>query len=93
MTGGEDGFRVPAGWRGDQTAIERDYRFADFPQAIGFVVEAAPWCEVANHHPEWSNVWNLVRVRLTTHDAGRVTEKDLALARRLDAIAATRGIE
>ncbi len=81
---------IPEGWNGDATAIERIYRFADFPQAIGFMMEAATWCEAANHHPEWSNVWNRVAVRLTTHDAGGVTEKDIALARRFDAIFATR---
>jgi 4a-hydroxytetrahydrobiopterin dehydratase len=83
---------TPTGWSGDGTAIERIYRFADFPQAIGFMMEAAPWCEAAGHHPEWSNVWNRVAVRLTTHDAGGVTEKDIALAGRFDAIYASRRI-
>jgi 4a-hydroxytetrahydrobiopterin dehydratase len=75
----------PLGWSGDEVRIGRTYRFASFPQAISFMVEVSFFCERADHHPEWRNVYDRVSVELTTHDAGRVTEKDLALARHMDA--------
>ena len=77
---------IPAGWTGDDAKIARSYKFQSFSQAIAFMVEASFYCERADHHPEWTNVYNRVSVELTTHDAGRVTEKDLALAAHLDAV-------
>lgn len=76
----------PPGWSGDADRISRTYRFASFPQAIAFMVEVSFFCESRNHHPDWTNVYSRVAVTLTTHDAGRVTEKDLALARHMDAV-------
>ena len=67
--------------------LHREYRFADFIHAFGFMATAAIAIEKRNHHPEWSNVWNRVTVDLTTHDAGGITEKDTELAVTLDAIA------
>ncbi|TBW34046.1 4a-hydroxytetrahydrobiopterin dehydratase [Siculibacillus lacustris] len=90
MTTKDPNFRPPEGWSGDATAIEREYRFVDFPAAIAFMVAASFRCEAANHHPDWTNVWNRLTVRLSTHDAGRVTDKDLALAAAFDALYATR---
>jgi 4a-hydroxytetrahydrobiopterin dehydratase len=74
------------GWRLDDGAIVRDLRFEGFREAIDFIVRVADLAEEANHHPELTNVYSHVTVRLTTHDAGGVTDKDLALARAIDAV-------
>jgi 4a-hydroxytetrahydrobiopterin dehydratase len=80
-----------AGWRYDAEAraIARTYRFRDFSEAFGFMTRAALAAEKADHHPDWSNSWNRVEIALTTHSAGGVTERDLALAAAMDAIAAS----
>lgn len=79
------------GWRYDEgeRAIRRDYRFADFSAAFAFMARAALAAEKADHHPDWSNSWNKVAVALSTHSAGGVTGKDIALAREMDAFAAS----
>jgi 4a-hydroxytetrahydrobiopterin dehydratase len=59
--------------------------FKDFNHAFAFMTQVALAAEKADHHPEWSNVYNKVRVTLSTHDAGGVTQKDLDLARFVDA--------
>jgi 4a-hydroxytetrahydrobiopterin dehydratase len=76
-------------WRGtsDRDAIVRTFRFADFSAAWGFMSRVALLAEKLDHHPEWSNVYGRVDVLLTTHDAGGVTERDLAMARFMDAAA------
>ncbi len=68
-------------------AIFRSLRFADFNAAFGFMARVAIQAEKADHHPEWSNVWNRVDIVLTTHDAGGVTQRDIDLARFIDAAA------
>jgi 4a-hydroxytetrahydrobiopterin dehydratase len=68
-------------------AIERHFSFADFSAAFGFMARVALLAEAQNHHPNWSNTWNQVTIRLTTHDAGGLTIRDLALARAIDAVA------
>ena len=74
-------------WRADGAdAIARSLTFEDFNAAFGFMTRVAIWADKADHHPEWSNVYNRVDVRLTTHDAGGVTDKDLALARFIDGV-------
>lgn len=81
-------------WRvesGERPAIRRDLKFADFNAAFGFMTRVALWADKADHHPEWSNVYNGVEIVLTTHDAGGVTEKDLALARFIDETAVAMG--
>jgi 4a-hydroxytetrahydrobiopterin dehydratase len=72
-------------------AIVRELRFADFNAAFGFMTRVALMADRLDHHPEWSNVYNRVTVVLTTHDAGGLTDKDLALARFIDAAADTTG--
>ncbi len=73
------------GWARAGDGIERTYLFADFTRAFAWMTRAALLAEKADHHPEWSNVWNKVEIRLTTHDVGGITGKDVALARALDA--------
>ena len=73
----------------DGLAITRKFKFADFQQAFAFMTHVALAAERADHHPEWSNVYNRVDMRLTTHDAGGLTERDFALAAVADAAART----
>jgi 4a-hydroxytetrahydrobiopterin dehydratase len=70
-----------------RSAITRQYVFADFNQAFGFMTRSALVAEKMDHHPEWSNVYRTVTVTLSTHDAGGVTVRDVALARAMDQIA------
>ena len=78
-----------SGWslRGDGLAIERTFRFADFGEAFGFMARVALAAEKADHHPEWSNVWNRVEITLTTHDADGLSARDVALAEAIDTMA------
>lgn len=69
-------------------AIKRRFVFADFSAAFGFMTRVALAAEKIDHHPEWSNVYNRVEVRLTTHDAGGLTERDFKLASMMDRLAA-----
>mgnify|MGYP001600380899 FL=1 len=73
--------RLP-GWalREDGLAIIRTFRFADFAEAFGFMARVAIHAEKADHHPEWFNVYNRVDITLTTHDAGGLSTRDVALA-------------
>ena len=77
------------GWTHDaeRDAIARSFRFADFGEAFAFMTRVALEAEKADHHPDWSNAWNKVDISLTTHSAGGLTANDVALARRIDAIA------
>jgi 4a-hydroxytetrahydrobiopterin dehydratase len=78
--------KIPQGWSGDDKRIAKLFKFNSFAEALGFMVEVGLYCERADHHPEWKNIYNRIWVELTTHDAGRVTEKDLALAAHMDAV-------
>jgi 4a-hydroxytetrahydrobiopterin dehydratase len=78
---------LPA-WQVGEGRLRREFRFADFSEAFGFMSRVALAAEVLGHHPEWSNVWNRVTIELTTHDSGGLTGLDQALAERIDAIAA-----
>ena len=77
-------------WRYDAQAkaIRRCLRFAGFGEAFAFMTRVAIAAEKADHHPDWSNSWNRVEVTLSTHDAGGVTAKDVALAQAIDRFAA-----
>ncbi len=77
------------GWRAAEgrDAISKVFRFKDFNAAFGFMSRVALHAEKHDHHPEWFNVYNKVEVTLATHDAGGVTEKDVALAQFMDAAA------
>ena len=72
------------GWKLVKGKLHREYKFADFMHAFGFMTTSALAIERMNHHPEWFNVYNKVTVDLSTHDVGGISEKDIALARILD---------
>lgn len=74
------------GWRAvdGRDAIAKSYKFADFNAAFGFMARVALKAERMDHHPEWFNVYNKVDVTLATHDAGGVSERDVALAKFMD---------
>lgn len=78
-----------SGWTYDpaRNGIARTFRFADFNAAFGFMTRVALAAEKADHHPEWSNVWNRVDILLSTHSDGGVTEKDVGLAHAIDSFA------
>lgn len=68
-------------------AIRKNFRFADFNAAFGFMARVALKAERLDHHPEWNNVYNRVDITLSTHDAGGVTERDVKLAAFIDRVA------
>ncbi|MEB3156180.1 MAG: 4a-hydroxytetrahydrobiopterin dehydratase [Cyanobacteriota bacterium] len=68
--------------------LQRQFSFADFCEAFGFMTRVALVAERLDHHPEWSNVWNRVTIALTTHDIGGLSTLDVELARRIDGLAA-----
>lgn len=77
-----------SGWSvNDSGKLYREFKFPDFATAFGFMASAAVVAESMNHHPEWFNVYNTVRVELTTHDAGGLTQLDIELAQRMNALA------
>ena len=67
-------------------AIAKSFKFKDFNQAFGFMTRVALLAEKADHHPEWSNVYNRVEILLSTHDAGGLSQRDVALAKAIDAL-------
>jgi 4a-hydroxytetrahydrobiopterin dehydratase len=75
-------------WDYDETrdALTRTFVFADFVEAFGFMTRVAILAEKADHHPEWSNIYNRVDVLLTTHDAGGLSVRDVALARGIEGL-------
>lgn len=74
-------------WEEKNGAMSRSFRFADFGEAFAFLTRVALHAEKVDHHPEFTSVWNRVDFRLTSHDAGGVTERDRALARVIDRLA------
>lgn len=80
---GLQGWTMVAG----REAITRQFTFADFSAAFGFMSRVALAAEKLDHHPEWSNVWNRVDITLATHDAGGLTELDMKLAAIIDRLA------
>ncbi|MEE9433388.1 MAG: 4a-hydroxytetrahydrobiopterin dehydratase [Sphingorhabdus sp.] len=75
-------------WSFDSGAngIRREYKFGDFAGAFAFMTHVAILADKADHHPEWSNVYNRVNILLTTHDAGGLSQRDIDLAKQIDAI-------
>ncbi|WP_395623600.1 4a-hydroxytetrahydrobiopterin dehydratase [Sphingomonas daechungensis] len=80
---------APNGWTYEDggKAIVRTFKFKDFSEAFGFLGRVALHAEKVDHHPEFTSVWNRVDFRLTSHDAGGVTERDIKLALKINALA------
>jgi 4a-hydroxytetrahydrobiopterin dehydratase len=83
------GTSVP-GWAmaTDRDAIRRELKFSDFNEAWGFMSRVALLAEKFDHHPDWSNVWNTVRIELSTHDAGGLSDNDVRLAQAINKLLA-----
>ncbi len=78
---------TPAGWVEENGALHREFRFADFSEAFGFMTRVALLADKADHHPNWSNVYNRVVIDLSTHDAGDVvTDLDIQLATKINGL-------
>ena len=79
----------PEGWSrsADGKALEKSFRFADFSEAFAFLTRVALHAEKIDHHPEFTSVWNRVDFRLTSHDSGGVTGRDIALAEAIEGLA------
>jgi 4a-hydroxytetrahydrobiopterin dehydratase len=85
----DEGLAGLPGWSYDaaRNGIAKRFTFADFSAAFAFMARVALAAEKADHHPDWSNVWNRVDILLSTHDSGGVTAKDIALAAQINQIA------
>ncbi|QYG93806.1 4a-hydroxytetrahydrobiopterin dehydratase [Iamia sp. SCSIO 61187] len=77
---------APEGWEEVDGRLHRELRFADFSEAFAFMTRVALAAEKADHHPDWSNSWNTVTIDLVSHDAGGLTERDVALAEAINAL-------
>lgn len=77
---------TPDGWTlsADGKALEKSLRFKDFSEAFGFLTRVAIHAEKVGHHPEFTSVWNRIDFRLTTHETGGITERDVHLAEAID---------
>ena len=77
-------------WSYDEAAdcISRVFKFKGFSEAFGFMARVALEAQKADHHPDWSNIYDTVTIRLSTHDAGGLTQKDIALAQAIDKLLA-----
>ena len=74
-------------WTETDNQLVREFKFADFSEAFAFMTRVALLAEKADHHPWWSNVYNQVTIKLTTHDAGNtITDKDRVLAKAIDSL-------
>lgn len=80
---------IPEGWAAsaDGVALEKSFRFGDFSEAFAFLTRVAMHAEKVDHHPEFTSAWNRVDFRLTSHDQGKVTQRDAALAAAIDGLA------
>ena len=79
---------IPDHWTHADNMLSREFRFDDFSAAFAFMTRVAMLAEQAEHHPNWSNVYNQVTIALTSHDAGNiVTDKDRNLAKQINALA------
>jgi len=73
-------------WEFKDNGIEKHFKFMNFTQALGFIVQVGVLAEKMNHHPELFNVYSKVNIRLTTHDSGGVTDKDFELASQIESL-------
>lgn len=74
------------GWsyNNNNNAIEKNFTFKDFNEAFGFMTRVALIAETLNHHPDWCNVYNRIKIRLSTHDANGITEKDFVFVKKVE---------
>ena len=75
------------GWKVVKAKLHREYKFPDFIHAFGFMATCATAIQAMDHHPEWFNVYGTVKIDLSTHDAGGITQKDVDLAKLLESVA------
>ena len=75
-----------SGWKVGTGKVNKTFEFDDFVQAFGFMTRVAMEAEKMNHHPEWFNVYNRVRIDLVTHDVGGISDYDIKLAKTIDRI-------
>ena len=73
------------GWEHEDDGISKSFEFKDFKQAWAFMEKVAKAADAMDHHPEWTNVYNKVLIRLSTHDAGGITSRDFKLAKEIEA--------
>ena len=78
---------IPEGWTSGSDALTRSFKFKDFSEAFAFLTRVALHAEKKDHHPEFTSVWNRVDFRLTSHDAGGVTDRDIELAQAINDLA------
>ena len=85
---------IPEGWALDESgkALDRTVKFKDFSEAFAFLTRVAMHAEKVDHHPEFTSVWNRVDFRLTSHDAGGVTERDTRLAEAISGLLGRAGL-
>lgn len=79
--------RKLSGWKKAKAKLHKEFKFRDFAKAFGFMKRAAVAAEAMNHHPEWFNVYNKVRVDLVTHDLGGISTFDVLLAEKMNRLA------
>ena len=82
----EEQVKAMKGWELKNGKLEKSFRFSNFVEAFGFMTKIALEAEKINHHPEWLNVYDSVSIKLTTHDAGGITDFDIKLANIIDAV-------
>ena len=75
------------GWEVRGSKLHKTFKFNSFAEAIGWMVSVALYADKADHHPEWANVYNRVRVDLTTHDLGAISQLDVDLAKQMESLA------
>lgn len=76
------------GWKFERDALAKEFKFGSFKEAMSFMVRVGFEAEAMDHHPDWTNVYNRVAIRLNTHDAGgKVTAKDVSLAKKIETLA------
>jgi 4a-hydroxytetrahydrobiopterin dehydratase len=82
----DETIRAMNGWELEDGKLKKSFRFSNFVEAFGFMTRIALEAEKMNHHPDWSNVYNTVTIKLSTHDAGGITDYDIKLAKVIDHI-------
>jgi 4a-hydroxytetrahydrobiopterin dehydratase len=86
----DDSLKKISGWKVVNGKLHKEFEFASFVEAFGFMTSVAITAEAMNHHPEWFNVYNKVRVDLVTHDLGGISTFDVLLAEKMDRLSTTK---